>query len=595
VRRIGAAYNREFTFAASVNVGCDRLLGRRLLKASHRKDAKMTLSMTPNSAKAHTARLPVDLRGVELLRNPHENKFTAFTSSERETLGLVGLLPENVETEDAQIQRVLRQIDLKTSDLEKYIFLSSLQDTNETLFYRVLMSDPARFIPLVYTPTVGEACENFGHILRRPRGLYLSINRKDQLKEILRNWTQPDVRFIVVTDGERILGLGDLGVNGMGIPVGKLALYTACAGVPPELTLPVTLDVGTNNESLLNDPLYLGLRQRRVTGAEYDEFIEAFVAAVQEVFPRACIQFEDFAFPHAAPILARYRDRVCCFNDDIQGTAAMALAGILAALRVTGGSLADQRFLFLGGGTAGSGIAGLLAKAMMQAGVPEKEAFGSSYLFDKDGLIHSGRTDLADFQKPFAHEHEAIGDFVSAIEQLRPTAIIGVSAAGKAFSQPVIEAMARINERPIIFPLSNPTSRSECTAEEAYVWSEGRAVFASGSPFGPVQVNGHTFTPGQGNNVYIFPALGMAIYATEALRVTDEMVITAAKALARQVTQADLAKGLIYPPQARILETSLAVAREVASFVFDQGLAGVDRPDDLDAFIEAKVYRPTYE
>ncbi|NVI09499.1 NAD-dependent malic enzyme [Paraburkholderia sp. JPY454] len=550
--------------------------------------------MAPESANASVDAVPAALRGAALLRDPHANKFTAFSAAEREELGLMGLLPEQVETEDAQIDRVLRQIDLKTTDLERYIFLSSLLDTNETLYYRVLMSDPARFIPLVYTPTVGEACENFGHILRRPRGLYLSINRKEKLKEILRNWTEPDVRFIVVTDGERILGLGDLGVNGMGIPVGKLALYTACAGVPPHLTLPITLDVGTNNESLLADPLYLGLRQRRVTGAEYDEFVEAFVSAVQEVFPRACIQFEDFAFPHAAPILARYRDRVCCFNDDIQGTAGVALAGVLAALRVTGGSLADQRFLFLGGGTAGSGIAGLLAKAMVQAGVPEKEAFGSSFLFDKNGLIHSGRTDLADFQRPFAHDHEPIDDFVTAIETLRPTAIIGVSTAGKAFSQPVIEAMARVNERPIIFPLSNPTSHSECTAEEAYVWSDGRAVFASGSPFGPVQFKGRTFTPGQGNNVYIFPALGMAIYATEARRVTDEMLVTAAHALARQVTLADLGAGRIYPPQSRIFETSLAVAREVAGFIFDQGLAGVPRPDDLDAFIEAKAYRPSY-
>jgi malate dehydrogenase (oxaloacetate-decarboxylating)(NADP+) len=554
----------------------------------------MTLSTSPRSANAGLDRVPAALRGAALLRNPHANKFTAFTAVEREELGLTGLLPEQVETEDAQIDRVLRQIDLKTSDLERYIFLTSLLETNETLFYRVLMSDPARFIPLVYTPTVGEACENFGHILRRPRGLYLSLNRKEQLKEILRNWTQPDVRFIVVTDGERILGLGDLGVNGMGIPVGKLALYTACAGVPPHLTLPITLDVGTNNESLLADPLYLGLRQRRVTGAEYDEFIEAFVSAVQEVFPRACIQFEDFAFPHAAPILERYRDRVCCFNDDIQGTASVVLAGVLAALRVTGGSLADQRFLFLGGGTAGSGIAGLLAKAMVQAGVSEKEAFASISLFDKDGLIHSGRADLADFQRPFAHDHAPVDNFVTAIETLRPTAIIGVSTAGKAFSQPVIEAMARVNERPIIFPLSNPTSHSECTAEEAYVWSDGRAVFASGSPFGPVQFKGRTFTPGQGNNVYIFPALGMAIYATEARRVTEEMLVIAAQALARQVTPADLEAGLIYPPQARIFETSLAVAREVARFIFDQGLAGVPRPDDLDAFIDAKVYLPSY-
>ncbi|SOE90580.1 Malic enzyme [Burkholderia sp. YR290] len=554
----------------------------------------MTAFLPNASADLSSRRAAADLRGTALLRDPHANKSTAFNSAERQQLGLVGLLPEKIETEEAQIQRVLRQIDLKTSDLERYIYLSSLLDTNETLYYRVLMSDPKRFIPLVYTPTVGEACENFGHILRRPRGMYLPISRKGHLKEILCNWPVSDVRFIVVTDGERILGLGDLGVNGMGIPIGKLSLYTACAGVPPEVTLPITLDVGTNNESLLADDLYLGLRQRRVTGAEYDEFIEEFVTAVQEVFPRACIQFEDFAFAHAEPILTRYRDRVCCFNDDIQGTAGVALAGILAALRVTGGSLADQRFLFLGGGTAGTGIAGLLAKAMMEAGVSKQDAFRACWLYDKEGLIHAGRTDLADFQKPFAHVHEPIGDFAGAIETLRPTAIIGVSAAAKAFNQPVIEAMARVNERPIIFPYSNPTSRSECTAEEAYTWSDGRAVFASGSPFAPVQYNGQTFVPGQGNNVYIFPALGMAIYATEARRVTDEMLIIAAHALAAQVSQEDLDAGLIYPPQSRIFRTSLAVAREIAQYIFDQGLAGVPRPDNLDAFMAAKAYQPSY-
>lgn len=550
------------------------------------------------STKLVTRQTQVKLRGAALLHNPHVNKSTAFNSAERQQLGLVGLLPEKVETEEAQIRRVLKQLELKTSDLERYIYLSSLLDTNETLYYRVLMSDPARFIPLVYTPTVGEACENFGHILRRPRGMYLPISRKGSLKEILRNWPVSDVRFIVVTDGERILGLGDLGVNGMGIPIGKLSLYTACAGVPPQVTLPITLDVGTNNESLLADELYLGLRQHRVTGAEYDDFIEEFVMAIEEVFPRACIQFEDFAFAHAEPILTRYRDRVCCFNDDIQGTAGVALAGILAALRATGGSLADQRYLFLGAGTAATGIASLLAKAMIEAGVPTEDAFGACWLYDKVGLIHAGRTDLAHFQTPFAHDaasHAPIGDFVTAIEILRPTAIIGVSTAAKAFNRPVIDAMARVNERPIIFPYSNPTSRSECTAEEAYTWSEGRAVFASGSPFAPVEYHGKTFVPGQGNNVYIFPALGMAIYATEARRVTDEMLITAAHALAAQVTQDDLDAGLIYPPQSRIFQTSLAVARQIAQFIFDRGLAGVPRPDDLDAFMAAKVYEPSYE
>lgn len=551
------------------------------------------MSATTNDSTQQNS-MPADLRGARLLRDPHYNKSTAFTEQERERLGLIGLLPEHVESEDLQVQRVLRQIDHKTNDLERYIYLSSLHDRNEVLYYKVLMSDPARFMPLVYTPTVGEACQKFADIMRRPRGLYLGINRRGRLKEILRNWPERDVRFIVVTDGERILGLGDLGANGMGIPIGKLSLYTACAGVPPQLTLPITIDVGTNNESLLADPLYLGLRQPRVTGADYDSFLDEFVEAVQEVFPRACIQFEDFAFAHAAPLLARYRDRICCFNDDIQGTAAVALAGILAALRITGGRLADQRFLFLGGGTAAAGIAGLLAQAMMHDGVPREAAYGASWFFDIKGLIHSGRTDLADFQKPFAHPHEPITDFLQAIETLKPTAIIGVSTVGKAFNQQVIGAMARINQRPIIFPYSNPTSHSECTAEEAYRWSEGRAVFASGSPFPPLTIGDRTFVPGQGNNVYIFPAMGMAIYASEAKRVTDRMFIIAARALAQQVTQSNLDIGLVYPPQSTIFDTSLKVARAVMEDVFDQGLAGIPRPADLDAHLAAKIYQPRY-
>lgn len=427
------------------------------------------------------------LRGSELLHNPHLNKSTAFTAVERESLGLVGLLPEGLESEETQIQRVMRQLGHKTTDLDKYIYLSALQDNDETLYFKTLMSDPAQFIPLVYTPTVGEACQKFGHILRRPKGLYLSITRRGQIKEILQHWTERDVRFIVVTDGERILGLGDLGVNGMGIPIGKLSLYTACTGVPPQYTLPITLDVGTNTESLLNDPLYLGLRQPRVRGEEYDAFIEEFVTAVQEVFPGCCIQFEDFANINAIPILERYRYRVCCFNDDIQGTAAVAVGGILAALRLTGGKITEQTFLFLGAGSAGTGIADLLAKLMMQEGLSEAQAMGRCWLFDRQGLIQSSRTDLADFKKPFAHPHAAIDNFADAIADLKPTAIIGVSSLAKAFNQQVIETMARVNQRPIIFPYSNPTSHSECTAEEAYKWSEGRAIFASGSPFPPVK------------------------------------------------------------------------------------------------------------
>jgi malate dehydrogenase (oxaloacetate-decarboxylating)(NADP+) len=535
------------------------------------------------------------LRGTALLHSPHLNKSTAFTAAERETLGLVGLLPEGLESAETQIQRVMQQLGHKSTDLDKYIYLSALQDNDETLYFKTMMSDPAHFIPLVYTPTVGEACQKFGHILRRSKGLYLSITRRGQLKQILQNWSEQDVRFIVVTDGERILGLGDLGVNGMGIPIGKLSLYTACAGVPPQYTLPITLDVGTNNESLLNDPLYLGLRQPRVVGEGYDAFIEEFVTAVQEVFPQCCIQFEDFANTHAIPILARYRDRTCCFNDDIQGTAAVAIAGILAALRLTGGKMTEQTFLFMGAGSAGTGIANMLALVMMQEGLSEEQARARCWLFDRKGLIQSNRTDLAEFKKPFAHPHTAIDDFAAAISDLKPTAIIGVSSLAKSFNQKAIEAMAQVNQRPIIFPYSNPTSHSECTAEEAYKWSEGRAVFASGSPFPPVKYGDRTFVSGQGNNVYIFPAMGMAIYATQAKRVTDEMFVIAARALAEQVSPAELEMGLVYPPQSDILKTSLRVAAKVAEFIFDRNLAGVPKPDDLEAFIDSQAYKPEYQ
>jgi malate dehydrogenase (oxaloacetate-decarboxylating)(NADP+) len=538
--------------------------------------------------------LPPKRRGVDILHDPRLNKMTGFTEEEREALGLMGLVPEGIDNEATQVQRVLHQIGRKATDLGKYIYLAALSDNDETLFFRVLMSDPPRFMPLVYTPTVGDACQQFGHILRRPRGLYLSIKRRGRFREILRNWPERDVRIIVATDGERILGLGDLGANGMGIPIGKVALYTACGSVPPQITLPILLDVGTNNEALLKDPLYLGLRQRRVRGEDYEAMIEEFVAAVQEEFPKCCIQFEDFANIHSIPILAKYRDRVCCFNDDIQGTAAVAVAGILAALRILKNSIIDQKFLFFGAGSAGTGIADLLTKTMMQAGVPETVARTRCWLFDSNGLVTSSRPDLADFKKSYAHDHAPVPDFVGAIEAIRPTAIIGVSTIAKAFNQQVIEAMARINERPIIFPYSNPISCSECTAEEAYTWSQGRAIFASGSPFAPVHYNGKTLVPGQGNNVYIFPAVGMAVYLTETKRVTDEMFIVAAKAIVEQVTEANLEAGLIYPPLSEILTTSLHVAERVAEIIFDMNLAGIERPADLKGFIEMMAYRPEY-
>jgi len=541
-----------------------------------------------------TAARPERPTGYGLLHDPRLNKGTAFTEGERRAWGLEGLLPPAVTTMALQVARRHAEIASLENDLQKYLVLSDLQARNETLYYAVLMSDPATYMPLVYTPTVGEACQKFAHIFRAPRGIYLPISARGRLKELLSNWPDQDVRFIVVSDGERILGLGDLGAGGMGIPIGKLSLYTACAGVPPQYCLPIVLDVGTNNQVLLDDPLYQGLRQQRVRGEDYLAFVDDFVAAADQLYAKCCIQWEDFANFNAVPILARYRDKICTFNDDIQGTAGVALAGIYGALRLTGGNLSEQRFLFLGAGSAATGIAELISLAMEQEGMDPAAARRRNALFDINGLLVTSRTDLADFQKPFAQEHPPVSTFVEAVEALRPTGIIGVSTVPKLFSREVIEAMARINKRPIIFPYSNPTSRSECTAEEAYKWSEGRAVFASGSPFPPVEIDGRRFIPGQGNNVYIFPAMGMAVFATEATRVTEEMFIVAAQAVAEQVTEENLAMGLIYPPQSRILEASLHVAERIAACIFEKGLARVPRPDDVGALVRARAYRPVY-
>jgi malate dehydrogenase (oxaloacetate-decarboxylating)(NADP+) len=532
--------------------------------------------------------------GYDLLRNPRLNKGTAFTDEERHAGHIEGLLPPASITIELQVARLHAELANLDNDLQKYLLLSDLQARNETLFYAVVMSDPASFMPIIYTPTVGEACQKFDHIFREARGMYLPISARGRLREILSNWSQMDIRFIVVTDGERILGLGDLGVGGMGIPIGKLALYTACAGVPPQYCLPVTLDVGTNNQDLLDDPLYLGLRQNRVRGEDYNAFIDEFVEAVQTLYPKCCIQWEDFANFNAVPILARFRNKICTYNDDIQGTAAVALAGIFGALRISGQKLTEQRFLFLGAGSAATGIAELISQAMALEGMDIATARSRNALFDIEGLIVSSRTDLAEFQKPIALDHAPLSVFADAVKALRPTGIIGVSTVPKLFNQQVIEAMAEINERPIIFPYSNPTSRSECTAEEAYRWSQGRAIFASGSPFPPVEVAGKTFVPGQGNNVYIFPAMGMAIFATEAKRVTEEMFIVAARAVAEQVTDQSLATGLIYPPQSQILKASLHVASRVAEYIFDKNLARVSRPNDIGALIRARAYRPVY-
>jgi malate dehydrogenase (oxaloacetate-decarboxylating)(NADP+) len=531
----------------------------------------------------------------ELLFNPRLNKGNAFTAEERERLGLVGLLPDQVDTPETQMARARFHLAQKANDLEKYIYLSELQDRNERLFYQLLMSDPAQYMPLVYTPTVGEACQKFGHIMRRPKGLYISLRRRGRIAEVLRNWPERDVRFIVVTDGERILGLGDLGACGMGIPVGKLALYTACAGVPPQHTLPVLLDMGTNNEAFLDDPLYPGLRVRRATGEEFDTFVEEFVNAVQEVFPRCCIQFEDFTNRTAMPLLERYRERVCCFNDDIQGTASVAVAGLLGASRILRNRLRDHTYLFFGAGSAAVGIADLVCQQMAREGLPVAEGRRRCWLVNSRGLVTAATTGLSDFQRPYAHEHPPLQALHEIVERIRPSALIGVSTIAKAFDERVIRAMAAINERPVIFPYSNPTSKSECTAQEAVEWSDGRAIFASGSPFAPLHHKGRLHVPGQGNNVYIYPAVGLAVFATEATRVTDEIFLRAAESLAAQTTDEDLAVNLIYPPVSNIFRTSVQVATDVAALIFERGLARVPRPADVAAFVRSKVYSPAYE
>ena len=539
--------------------------------------------------------MTTNIRGIGVLQDPKLNKTTAFTEAEKQALGLVGLLPDVTETVDLQLQRVNLQLAQKPTDLERYIYLMNLLDHNETLFYRTLMSDPARFLPIVYDPTIGEACLKFGHIYRQARGMYLSITRRGKVKDVLKNWPQQDVRFICVTDAGRILGLGDLGANGMGIPIGKLQLYTACAGVPPQFLLPMYLDAGTNNEQYLHDPLYLGMRKTRPSTQELYSFVDEFVEAVQEVFPKCCIHFEDWTGVDAVHLLQRYRDEYCVYNDDVQGTAGIVLAGMINAAKIKGKKLSDEKYLFLGAGSAGIGLADLLCTAMVQEGLTLKQAQSRVHMFDINGLLEDTRKDLVDFQKPYAHTHAPTRDFVAAIESIKPTTIIGVSTVGGTFTQKVIEAMSRINERPVVLALSNPTEHAECTPEQAYTWSKGKAIYAAGVQFPPVRFNGQTFLPGQANNFYIFPAVGMAIFATQASRVTDEMFIEAARAVADQVPPDLLNQGLLYPLQSNILEIEIQTAARVAKLVFELGLARVARPADMVAFIREHVYKPEYK
>lgn len=534
------------------------------------------------------------LTGVHLLHDPVLNKGTSFTERERDIFRLRGLLPPRVNSQEQQVERVLENLRRKESDLERYIFMMALQDRNETLFYRLILDHLEELVPIIYTPTVGRACQEYGHIFRRPRGIFISLEDAGRVASLLCNWPYKNIRVIVVTDGERILGLGDLGADGMGIPVGKLSLYTACGGIHPTHCLPVTIDVGTNNEDLQKDPLYIGRGHPRVRGAAYNALIKEFVEAVQGLFPRALIQFEDFGNTNAFRLLAEYRDKVCAFNDDIQGTAAVVLAGLHSASKFTQKSFVDQRYLFFGAGEAGTGIADLLVEEMKNSGCSEKAARGSCWFVDSKGLVVSGRHDLAEHKIRYAHHHPFMIDPVTIVRSLRPAAIIGVSGQPGVFTEPVLRLMGEINERPIIFALSNPTSKSECTAEAAYRCTGGRAIFACGSPFDPVVIEGEKFVPGQGNNVYIFPGLGLGIVAAESRRVTDEMLLAAARTLAGEVSMSDLAEGRIYPRLARIRHVSVKIAIAVAKVAYNQGLTAQRQPVDLEAHIRDHMYVPTY-
>jgi len=536
-------------------------------------------------------RTPKDRRSLDVLRDPLLNRGTAFTEEERDAYGLRGLLPANVHTQKQQAERFLSTFRKLTDPLDKFVALNALHDRNEDLFFSILVDHIDEMQPIVYTPIVGLACQKFGQVFQRPRGMFISIKDRGNIANVLRNWPY-DAGIIVVTDGERILGLGDLGAHGMGIPVGKLSLYTACAGIHPRLCLPVTLDVGCNNDEVRNDPFYVGLRQKRVTGKEYDEFVEEFITAAQEVFPGVVIQFEDFANHNAFRLLEKYRDRVCSFNDDIQGTAAVALAGIFSALRITGEKITDQRIVFLGAGEAATGIADLIASAMMAQGMTLAEARKTCWLVDSKGLVVKSRTDLAHHKLNYAHEHAPVGDLLGAVKALKPTAIIGVSAVGGTFTKEVLEEMATLNKRPIVFALSNPTSQAECTAEEAYRHTGGRALFACGSPFDPVTLNGQTFVPRQGNNSYIFPGIGLGAIASKSKAITDEMFMKSAHTLAQLVTESDLAQGSLYPALPRIREVSAQIAAATAGAAYESGIAGRIAAASALPEIEKQMYEP---
>ena len=535
------------------------------------------------------------LRGVDRLRNPWMNKGSTFTEEERDKYGLRGLLPPRVCSFDEQVERLTDIISSYKAPINKYQVLEGVHASDESLYFELLVRNIDEYLPIVYTPTVGEACQKFSHIFRYARGLYISAEDKGRVRQLVANVPHQDVDIIVVTDGQRILGLGDLGVNGMGIPIGKLALYTACAGVNPQKALPVCIDVGTNNEELLADPLYMGLRQHRVTGPAYYELIAEFVDAVRERWPHVVIQFEDFHNSHAYDLLDYWKDRVPCFNDDIQGTASVVVTGMFSAMRALKQKLSDQRILFLGAGSAATGIAHLIADAMVEEGDTREEALARIRLFDSKGLVTKKReAEISSAKMPFAGEDEPASTFLEAIKEVKPTAIIGVSAQGGAFTEEVLREMAKLNNRPIIFALSNPTSKAECTAEEAYRYTDGRCLFACGSPFKPVEFNGKTFVPRQGNNHYVFPGIGLGCIFTKCTRIPNEVFLVGAKTLAGLVSEADLERGSLYPPLTEVRSIAADIGAAVAEYLFDKGLAAIDRPADIKKAVRDFMWDPKH-
>ncbi|CAN1240943.1 NADP-dependent malic enzyme [Linum perenne] len=536
--------------------------------------------------------------GYSLLRDPRHNKGLAFTENERDAHYLRGLLPPVVLSQQLQEKKLMNSIRQYQLPIQKYMAMMELEERNERLFYKLLIDNVEELLPVVYTPTVGEACQKYGSIFRRPQGLYISLKEKGRVLDVLKNWPERSIQVIVVTDGERILGLGDLGTQGMGIPVGKLSLYTALGGIRPSACLPITIDVGTNNETLLNDEFYIGLRQRRARGQEYSELLHEFMTAVKQIYgEKVLIQFEDFANHNAFELLEKYKTTHLVFNDDIQGTASVVLSGVVASLKLLGGTLADHKFLFLGAGEAGTGIAELIALEMskrVNSFLACIYAYLTYHLCNFHSLV-SRLESLQNFKKPWAHEHEPVKNLLDAVHALKPTVLIGASGMGKTFTKEVVEAMSSFNEKPLIMALSNPTSQAECTAEEAYSWSKGKAIFASGSPFDPVEYEGKVFVPGQGNNAYIFPGFGLGVVMSGAIRVHDDMLLAASEALAAQVTDEEYGKGLIYPPFTKIRKISAEIAAKVAAKAYELGLASrLPRPADLVKYAESCMYSPVY-